>query len=852
MITAPQPPLDGAAHPTPAWIWRMAWRDSRGSRTHLLLSMAALAIGIAALVAIRSFSLQLDQALERQMRNLLGADFSIHSMQPFSEQAEAFLADLPGESVRETRFYSMAVFERTGDMRLSHVRALEDEYPFYGELRVEPPEATFAFLEDPSAILVEESLMLQFDAQLGDPVQIGARTFHIAGRLLNVTGEAPATSTFIGPRLYISLDALPETELIRDGSLAIHHMHFRLDDDRIDPEELRQTYRTEMADLRLEMETVVQRRELLGQALTLLYRYLNLGALIALLLGGIGCASSIQLYARKKRTNVSILRCLGTSARMALWIYVVQIAAAALIGAIAGAMLGSVVQWMIPMILADVLPVEVTPGWSFASVSVSVLMGLGISIAFTLWPLLILRRVPPLAALRPALLSQRGQRFDPAQLLVGGILFAALLVFSIVHTDRLTHGVITALAIGLVFVLLATVARLMMWGTRLLIRQGWSFEWRQGVANIHRPFNQTTVLLLALGLGTFLLCTLALTQDNVLRQFSRSDQDGQPNLILFDVQPDQVEAVARELTEQGLELLETAPIVTMRLTHVDGRSVGALRDDPALDLPHWVLFREYRTTYRATLDERDRIIRGRWEQHTDPAAPIPISIEEVMADYLQIGVGTRLTFTIQGVQLDCEVRSIRRVDWRELRTNFFVIFPDGVLEDAPQHFAMVIRAPTVADAARLQQTVIAEQPNISAVDLRMVVEAIDDIVGKAAFVVRFMAMFSVFTGLLVLGGTVVAGRYDRHEENALLRTLGATRKQLNQIMLAEYVVLGGIAATTGLLLALAASWAMARWVFQMSFVPALGPLFGIPALVLCLTVLLGLALTRVVHPTRGT
>ena len=852
MTTAPQPDPSRSGRPTLSWVWRMAWRDSRGSRAHLLLSMAALAIGIAALVAIRSFSLQLDHALERQMRDLLGADYSIRSLQPFTDETEAFLARLPGESVRETRFYSMVQFERTGDTRLSHVRALEAAYPFYGELRVEPPEATYAFLEDPDAILVEESLMLQFDAQLGDPVQIGARTFRIAGRLLNVTGEAPATSTFIGPRLYIALAALPDTELIREGSLARHHMHFRLNDESVDPEQMRQTYRSEMADLRLEMETVAQRRELMGQTLVTLYRYLNLGALIALLLGGIGCASSIQLYARKKRTNVSILRCLGASARMALWIYVLQIAAAALIGAVVGALLGSVVQWLIPLVLADFLPVEVEAGWSLAAITVSVLMGLGVSIAFTLWPLLILRRVPPLAALQPALLSQGGKRFDPAQLLVGGILFAALLAFSITHADRLSHGIFTALGISMVFALLALVARFMMWGTRQIMRQGWAFEWRQGVANIYRPFNQTTVLLLALGLGTFLLCTLALTQDNVLRQFTRGDQDGQPNLILFDVQPDQVADVERALDEQGLELLETTPIVTMRLTQVDGRSVGALRDDPRVDIPHWVLFREYRTTYREALLERDRIIRGRWERYTDPAEPIPISIEEAMADYLQIGMGARLTFDLQGVQLDCVVRSIRRVDWRELRTNFFVIFPSGVLEEAPQYFAMVIRAPTAADAARLQQTVIAANPNISAVDLRMVVESIDDIVGKAAFVVRFMAMFSVFTGLLVLGGTVVAGRYDRHEENALLRTLGATRRQLNRIMLAEYVVLGGIAAFTGLLLALGASWAAARWVFQMPFVPAALPLFGIPALVLVSTVLLGLALTRAVHPTRGT
>lgn len=827
------------------WFVRMAWRDSRGSRTHLLLSMAALAVGIAALVALRSFGERLDDAIDQQTLTLLGADYSIRSLHPFSPAVEAFLEALPGDSVRETRFYSMIQFPRTGDTRLSHIRALDGPYPFYGEIRADPPEAAHLFLSDPQRVLIEETLMLQFGVEIGDPVQIGQQTFTVAGRLLNVSGETPATASFIGPRVYLSMTALPQTELLREGSLARFFAHFRWPDASARSiAELRQQHQTQMAELRLEMETAEERKALLGNALDNVYHYLNLGAMVALLLGGIGCAASIQLYARKKRNCVAVLRCLGTPARQAFSIYLTQVGVAALMGTLIGAGLGVALQWAIPWILADFLPVDIDSRWSPAAVGVSMLMGFGLSMAFTLLPLLSLRDIPPLSAVRDDLVPARHAARDPRYVVVLFFLVAALFGFATMHTERATHALLVTGAFMLVFALLTAVARALMALARWMLRRGWSFAWRQGIANIHRPHNQTNVLLLSLGLGTFLLCTLALTQQNLLRQFTAPADEGQPNLILFDVQPEQVPSVTEQLAGKNVDLVETTPIVTMRLTAVNGVRVGALRDDPNRDIPHWVLFREYRTTYRDELLDRDRLVQGRWKSPSSLTELIPISIEEALAGYLSIGLGDRLTFDLQGVQLHTVVRSIRRVDWREMRTNFFVIFPAGVLEDAPQYFAIVTRTPTAAEAARIQQTIIATYPNISAFDLRMIVESIDEILSKAAFVIRFMAMFSVLTGLLVLGSTVATSRYDRLEETRLMRVLGARRAQLNRIMSAEYVVLGLIATLAGLSLALIASWSMAHHLFQMPFRPALAPMLLIPAAITAATLLVGRLLTR--------
>ncbi len=826
----------------------MAWRDSRGSRMHLVLSVAAIALGIGALFAIRSFGDRMDRAIERETRSLLGADLSIRSLQPFDNDAEKLLAEIPGEQVRETRFFSMVTFPQTGSTRLSQVRALSNPFPFYGRFDTEPPEAAERFLSEPGLAVVEESLMLQFNAGIGDSIRIGAHEFTIAGRLTRVSGEAPATSAFLGPRVYVAARDLPHTELLREGSLARYYAHYQLPQDtRTEP--LLQQLQGRMTELRLESETADQRRALTGAALENLYRFLHLGGFIALLLGGIGLAGSIQLYARKKRSDVAVLRCLGASARTAFMVYVVQAAAAAFAGALIGLALGAALQYALPALLSDFLPIFVVAGWSWRGALLSLLYGLGLSVAFALYPLTPLRRVSPLSALRLGRDDARSYRFDPVQGLVLGMLGLMLLIFSMLHTERWTQGLALAAGVATVFALLAAAARLLMWLTRRGLRDGRSFAWRQGIANIHRPYNQTGVLLLSLGLGTFLLASLTFTQDNIVAQFRSADDEGRPNMILFDIQGDQVEPIEALAEEEGLEHIESTPIVTMRLLEVNSRTVTDLRNDRDLDIPDWVLFREYRSTYRERLDERERIIRGQWEGRVDDASGlIPISIDQTLADFLRIGLNARMVFDLQGVRLQTYVRSIRDVDWRQLRTNFFVIFPAGVLESAPQNFAMVIRAPGLEAAAHLQNRVITRFPNVSAIDLRMIVQALDDVLDKAAHVIRFMALFSVLTGLLVLGGTVLTSRYDRMEEAALLRTLGATRGQLNRIMAAEYVLLGAIASIAGILLALLASWLIAWRLFDIAFRPALWPIAIIPPFICGATLLVGLLANRAFSP----
>jgi putative ABC transport system permease protein len=384
-----------------------------------------------------------------------------------------------------------------------------------------------------------------------------------------------------------------------------------------------------------------------------------------------------------------------------------------------------------------------------------------------------------------------------------------------------------------------------------LYRHAWPYAWRQGLANLHRPQNQTLVLVLALGLGTFLLMTLYLTQQTLLRHVSLADAAGQPNLVLFDIQSDQRHDVATLVRSYGLSVQQEVPLVTMRLVSIKGKSTAELRAETYDKSAERALLWEYRATYREHLLDTETLVAGTWRSRVaHPNAAVPVSLEEDLAHTLAVGLGAVLVFDVQGVPITTSVASLRRVDWQRVQPNVLVLFPTGVLEPAPQFHVLVTRAPSPALSAAVQRAVVQQFPNVSAIDLTLILQTLDAIVQKVSFAIRFMALFSIAAGVLVLTSAVLTSRSQRLRESILLRTLGATRAQIRQILVIEYLFLGAFAAVAGLLLAVLASWALATCLFEAVFVPAWLPLMAAFLLVIALTVVTGMLGSRGVttHP----
>ncbi len=367
-----------------------------------------------------------------------------------------------------------------------------------------------------------------------------------------------------------------------------------------------------------------------------------------------------------------------------------------------------------------------------------------------------------------------------------------------------------------------------------------TFAWRQGLAKLYRPNNQTLALTLSIGLGAFLLVTLYGVQDMLVQQVLRRSGEGDPNLVLFDVQNGQRRGITELLRASDIPLHAEVPIVTMRLAAIRGRRVEALRADPSAHIPDWALRREYRSTYRAGLTSTEQIVKGKW--HGKVAAnvkPIPVTLEKGIADTLKVDVGDELDFEIQGVSLETKVASLREVEWQRVQPNFFVVFPEGVLESAPQFYAIAARAESQQASAKLQRAVVEKFPNVSVIDLRLILSTLNSILGRVSYAMRFVALFTILTGMAVLVSAVLGSRAQRLKESVLLRTLGAPRAQIMTTVVAEYLFLGGIASVAGALLGFAASWGLSYYFLGTALSVPLVPTLTILAVVTSATVLAG-------------
>ncbi len=823
-----------------AWILRMAWRDSRRSRRRLLLFVSSMTLGVAALVAVTSFGGNLLTAVDTQAKTLIGADVRITGRAPFSAETEALLDSLGGDQARMVSFASMAYFPKDAATRLARIRALEGGFPFYGEVET-APEGAFARLKEGPFALVDEALMIQFAADVGDDLFIGERRYVIAGKLTKVPGES-AASALIGPRIYIPLGGVDENLLGR-GSRVDYEAYLKLNQRAGDPEALREHLRPHLQRHDLRIDTIDEVRREWGNALEDLYAFLNLVAFVALLLGGLGVASAIHVYVSGKVDTVATLRCVGATIRQAFLVYVLQAVAMGAVGASMGALAGVGVQYLLPAVLSEFLPVDVSVRVSPLAVAEGMLVGLGVSLVFALLPLLRIRRISPLRALRASVEEQEAGR-DTLRILLWGVVILLLFGFALRQTGRWPIALGFTGGVGVVFGSLYLVARSLMAIVRRFFPSRWPYVWRQGLANLYRPGNQTAVLLLALGLGTFLIMTLFLTQRTLLAKIEGFDRSGQPNVVLFDVQSDQVTGVQALIDSLQLVSDPPVPIVTMRIADIKGRSVEELVADTAYTGSRWPLRREYRSSYRGAMTDSERLVSGSFTGTYDGAGSVPISIEADIARDLQVDLGDEVVFNVQGLLLNTIVGSIREVDWQRVSTNFFVIFPTGVVEEAPQFFVLTTRTEGPEERAELQRRTVEAFPNVSIIDLEAILRTADEILGRIALVIRFMALFSILTGLTVLFGAVVTSRFQRVRESVLLRTLGASRRQILAILVVEYVLLGFLAATTGILLSIGASWALAALVFDAPFSPPVVAVLVALLTVSALTVAIGMANSR--------
>jgi putative ABC transport system permease protein len=831
----------------------LAWRETRGSRRMLGVLIVGVALGVAALVAIRSFGASVQESVRREARGLLGADLVVTSGAPLSPAAERQVVELlaasrspggePPRVARVTRFGSMAYVARTSGTRLVQVLAVESGYPFYGDVASEPPEA-WPELGAGSYALVDPALLVLLGARAGDELVLGSARFEIRGVVRNMPGDLGVLSA-IGPRVYIPRSRVGETGLLTTGARARHEVYLRLPDG-VDAGRLAARFRPPLAAERANLRTSAEDQQRLETALGRLNRYLGLVGLVALLLGGLGVASAVHVLIRRRLATVAVLRCLGASARVVVVVYLLQAVGLGLAGSLAGALLGAGLGYLLPAALGGLLPVDVSFRVSGEALASGFVTGAWVAVVFALLPLLAVRRTPPLAALRRDYEDVGLRMPDPARHVVALLLAASVLGLASWQAGSLAAGVVFSIGLGLALLVLWLSALLLRSAMRRLVSPRLAYPWRQGLANLYRPANQTLAVVLALGFGAFLLGTLIVLQQSLVRQLRSDDASSRPNLALFDIQSDQREGVAAVLSASGVEASAAVPIVPMRIHSVKGVPTAQILARAAVGgagREAWMFRREFRSTYRDALGDAETIVAGAWwprgAGRGAAAGPVPLSLEADIAGDLGVTVGDEIVWDVQGVLLASRVASLRQVRWARFEPNFFAVFPEGPLEAAPQTWVTLARVADERLRARLQRSLVERYPNVSALDLTDVQKALDGVLGRVAWAVRFMALFSVGAGLAVLLGAVAGSRSERLREAVLLKTLGATRRQVVTVVVVEYASLGLLAAATGLLLALAGGATLMHFAFEGAAAVPSAPLAALALAIVALTVGLG-------------
>ena len=486
-----------------SFILKMAWRDSRASRRRLALVSVSVVLGIAALVGIASLGDNLKRAVDDQTKALLGSDLTVTSSRAIPDATMAYFRTLGGEIAREESLNTTVSFPTRGNARWrGQVRALEGNFPFYGEL-LTSPAGTMQKLTEGNNAVVEDTLLAQFGVQIGDEVKVGKVTLKVVGALKKIPGE-PAAFAMLSPRIYVSMAALEASELTKVDRFARHRVHFKLPP-ATDAELLAKNLGERFRNQRLRFETVEERKRQLGDALKDVFSFMSLVGFIALFLGAVGVASAMHVYVRQKIMTVATLRCLGATSRTGFAIYLTQGFAIGVLGVILGTALGLTVQALLPAMLKNFLPFEVDFFISWPAVAKGAAAGLVICVLFTLLPLLAIRRVSPLLAIRAAQgEEQTGE--DPVRLALYFVIVAAVLGFAVLQTGYWLGGLAFTLGMVVSFAILAGVAELVVLGAKHLVpRKPLPYVWRQGLANLHRPNNRTLLLLLSLGLATFLI-----------------------------------------------------------------------------------------------------------------------------------------------------------------------------------------------------------------------------------------------------------------------------------------------------------------------------------------------------------
>jgi putative ABC transport system permease protein len=819
------------------WL-RFAARDLRSGLQGFWIFLTCLALGTGTIAIIGSLTAAVERGLDEQGQPLLGGDLEFALIHRETTPEELAFITSKGQVSKVATVRGMAV---AGDnATLIEAKAVDQLYPLYGEVKLEGGMAladAIATRNGMPGAVADPLLMGRLGIKPGDKIKLGSIEVEVRA-LIAREPDRLSDGVILGPRLLLTAETLRATGIVQPGSLITWRYRVKTPDTgqaavHAVVKEAEQTFKDAGWRIRTRSNAAAGADgfiERLGYFMTLV-------GLASLIVGGAGIANAVQAFVTRKMGSIATFKCLGASSRDVLGIYLIEIL---LVGAVAiaiGVAAGALAPSLVTAAFGSLLPLPVSAGVEIRPLLFAGALGFLTTIAFALWPLAQTRRVAASALFRSRIAPVRGWPGLGELIAIGvALTLIALLTFLSFENTRLTAYFLGGLVLS--FIVLLGLARLIIAGARRMPRSS-SAIWRYAIGNIHRPDSAAASVILALGLGLTLFVTLALTDRSISSELRSGIPQKAPAFFFLDVRNAELLAFRDAVSkEPGVTHVNNSPMLRGRVVAVKGVPADKVNASPE---SNWALRGDRGITYAETLPEGSKLVEGAWWP-ADYSGPPLISLVDEIATGIGVKIGDEITVNVLGREITARLANLRQVNWRSFGINFVMVFTPNALKGAP-HSHIVTVEMTGGDEAQLLNKMARAYPSVTAVRVKDAIDMVSGLLGQMLVAIRGANVLTLFTGVLVLAGALAAGLSERLYEAVVLKTYGASKRQLVGAFVIEYAGLGLAAAAFGLAVGSAASWFLARFILEMpwSFSAPTAILTALIAMVV--TVAAGLAVT---------
>ncbi len=803
-----------------------------------LLILVSIALGVGAVIGIHSYKENIKKAIQKEARNLMGADLAFQSPQEFTENAKELIeTKLPKGSQHSSsiQFLSMVRSEETGENSLSYVKALENSYPYYGEYITEPPDAYSKL--SPNQILMEKTLGENLRVKLNDTINLGDLKLRVTGWILKEPG---AVGSFVGaaPTTVISLKTAFETGLIQRGS-RIRYTVYAKTPPNIDSLIWKEDHFEEFIknDLTIYHHTEVNSGS--QQFLKNTFDYMSLLALSAFFLGAISVFAAIQTRLREKKNEIAVLMCLGAEPTAILLLIASEILIVSFIATLIGIFIGYEIQVWLPTFTGSEFLGTIVPGITFTSLLWSFLLGIVVPLLVALPLIVEAGRTKPLLALKEIESREDSKEEKWISIFSAVIIYLLFILLATFETESLLKGFVFAVILVSLPLLVYLLFRIFGLGLTLLAKNSiLSKEWSLVSKKIIRKSNSIRLSIIGLGSALFILCLSLVLQESLMELSGAREIERRPNVFLLDIKTNQLETFEQVTKKFDVKKKYLAPIIGARLTKVNGERVkkeDTVRNAMERNWRATARTREYFLSYRDELFETEKVTNGSW---WNQASSDEISVEKEFSGYLDTKVGETLTFNVQGVEVTGKITNLRSVNWSDMKPNFVVIFSKGSLERAPKFYISSLLIESSETRYQFQKEVVSSMPNITVIDTEKTIQAFLKILEKVTQMIRLMTGFIIASALLLVLTTLYSSHFERRKEFSLLRVIGASKSYLLKHFLREAILISIVSFCIGVVYSLFANEVLNRFVLELTSVIPFLSLGIVFVLVLILTLIL--------------